>query len=391
MLNQLTDYELIGLRGDYNLSDGHAYHDINESFPDFPLTLLDIWRDSESTKVNFAEQRFKAAFSRLIGSEVLASHSSFKVSPTASNSIDLVAAYLAVKSPRIALVSPTFDNLALLLKRRGCALQLIEDNYFRSTDNATKLFAKLDSLNFDTLFLVNPNNPTGTVICQEYFSQIAEYSAQRKKTLVIDTTFRLYANNLYDERLILERSGCNYFVIDDTGKTWPTHDMKASLISYSKNCAELFELIYDEIYLCHSRFTMLVFERLFEQTFRQGITKSIHDPVNVRHAYLMSRMNSTIAIPTTDRASACLPLEWFQIKSERITDLDIVGYLAEKNVHVLPGRFFYWESNSTPPCTAFRVSLSRTIPRLYKSVERLQSAIADFEREINLESANVFF
>jgi hypothetical protein len=52
MLNQLTDYELVGLRGGYNLSDGHAYHDINENFPDFPLKLLDIWKDSESTRVN---------------------------------------------------------------------------------------------------------------------------------------------------------------------------------------------------------------------------------------------------------------------------------------------------------------------------------------------------
>ncbi|MFG5864535.1 aminotransferase class I/II-fold pyridoxal phosphate-dependent enzyme [Metapseudomonas sp. CR1201] len=390
MLNQLTDYELVGLRGGYNLSDGHAYHDINESFPDFPLALLDIWKDSESTRVNLAEQRFKASFSKLIGSDALASSSNFKVSPTASNSIDLVAAYLAVKAPRVLLVSPTFDNLALLLRRRGCKLRLIEDGYFRSSSNSARLFERLDSLDFDTLFLVNPNNPTGTVIGREYMSLIAEYCAQRRKTLVLDATFRIYANELYDDRLVLEQSGCDYFVIDDTGKTWPTHDMKASLISYSRKCAELFELIYDEVYLCHSRFTMLVFERLFEQTFSQGISKSIHDPVRVRHSYLLNRMNNTIAIPTTDRTSACLPLEWFQVKSGRIADLDIVEYLAVKDVHVLPGRFFYWEDGSRPPCTAFRVSLSRTKQKLYKSVEHLRAAIVDFEHERIVESANVF-
>ncbi len=390
MLNQLTDYELVGLRGGHNLSDGHAYHDINESFPGFPLYLPDIWKDSESTKVNVAEQRFKTAFAKLIGSESLASNSNVKVSPTASNSIDLVAAYLAIKSPRIVLVSPTFDNLALLLRRRGCELQQIEDSYFKTTSNAPKLFTKLDSLTFDTLFLVNPNNPTGTVISKEYMSRIGEYCADRQITLVLDTTFRLYANELYDERMILERSGCDYFVIEDTGKTWPTHDMKASLISYSINHVSLFELIYDEVYLCHSRFTMLVFEKLFEQTFSQGIAKSIHDPVNARHSYLISRMNNSITAPITDRISACLPLEWFQIKSENVTDLDFVEYLATKDVHVLPGRFFYWEQNSAPPCTAFRVSLSRTTPGFYKSVGRLQSAINDFELERNMESINVF-
>jgi len=389
MLNQLTDYEILGLRGGHNLSDGHAYHDIHESFPGFPSQLQDIWQESESTKVNIAELRFKASFAKLIGSEVLESLTHFKVSPTASNSIDLVAAYLAIKSPRIVLVSPTFDNLALLLQRRGCDLQLIEDSYFRTADNALRLFTKLDSLNFDTLFLVNPNNPTGTVIKEQYMQQIAGYCAERKKALVLDTTFRLYANRLYDDRAILERSGCEYFIIEDTGKTWPTHDMKASLISYSERSARLFEVIYDEVYLCHSRFTMLTFERLFDQTLKQGISKSIHDPVNFRHSFLLSRMKNTIALPTTDRRSASLPLEWFQVESTKYSDLDIVEYLATKDVHVLPGRFFYWESNSTPPCTAFRVSLSRVNSRFQKSVEHLHSALVEFESEHRMESENV--
>lgn len=39
MLQQLTDYEPLGIKGHYNLSDGHAYNDINEIFPGFPNQL----------------------------------------------------------------------------------------------------------------------------------------------------------------------------------------------------------------------------------------------------------------------------------------------------------------------------------------------------------------
>lgn len=131
MLQQLTDFELIGLQGGYNLSDGHAYHDINESFPGFPSQLPEIWRDSEMTKVHIAEERFKTALAKLIGSETLEESCHYKISPTASNSIDLIAVYLATEAPRVLLVEPTFDNLALLLRRRGCTLQSIGDEHFR--------------------------------------------------------------------------------------------------------------------------------------------------------------------------------------------------------------------------------------------------------------------
>ncbi|MBX9757064.1 MAG: aminotransferase class I/II-fold pyridoxal phosphate-dependent enzyme [Pseudomonadaceae bacterium] len=389
MLQQLTDYELVGLQGDFNLSDGHAYHDINDSFPSFPSRLSEIWRDSELTKVNIAESRFKIALAKLIGSETLEASNCYKISPTSSNSIDLVAAYLAAEAPRVLLVEPTFDNLALLLRRRGCKLQSIDDAIFSDLYRTPELFSLLDLLHFDTIFLVNPNNPTGTVIDQKYFGLIAEYCAHRNKVLVLDTTFRMYVINQYDERAQLEKSGCRYFIIEDTGKTWPTHDLKASLISYSFSCAKKFEKIYDEVYLCHSRFAMLIFESLFDLTRIKGIVPSIQTPVNTRHAYLTKQLSNSIVQPKTDRTRATLPLEWFELKAcSRFTDIDIVNYFAEKNVHVLPGSFFYW-SKKKPPYTAFRVSLSRPELKFQASVDKLKSAINHFEEDYMKEVSDV--
>ena len=390
MPQQLTDYELLGIKGHYNLSDGHAYHDINEIHPGFPNQLPEIWRDSELTKVNIAEQRFKSAFAKLINSETLEHSHCYKISPTSSNSIDLIAAYLAVQAPRVLLVEPTFDNLALLLRRRGCVLQSIDESHFRDSLNVQELFSLLDELHFDTLFLVNPNNPTGVTTGPEYLTLITDYCAQRKKTLVLDTTFRMYTLHQHDERAHLEHSGCRYFIIEDTGKTWPTHDLKTSLISYSPDCSPLFEIIYDEVYLCHSRFAMLMFEALFERTRHAGIAASIQAPVNHRHAYLVNKLSNSIVKPKTERTYATLPMEWFEFKTrDRISDIDIVNYLANKDVHVLPGSFFYW-SKKSPPYTAFRVSLARERSMFYTSVDKLKTAIDQFEYEHATRESDVF-
>ena len=390
MFQQLTDYELLGMKGHYNLSDGHAYHDINEIFPDFPTQLSEIWRDSELTKVNIAEQRFKHAFAKLINSETLEHSSHYKLSPTSSSSIDLVAAYLAVEAPRVLLVEPTFDNLALLLQRRGCILQPLDEAHLQRPLNAQELFSLFDILSFDTLFLVNPNNPTGTTIGPECLMLIADYCAQRKKILVLDTTFRMYTLHQHDERAYLELSGCHYFIIEDTGKTWPTHDLKVSLISYSRDCSPLFDIIYDEVYLCHSRFAMLMFESLFDRTRYAGIAATIQAPVNDRHAYLIKKMSASMVYPKTQRTRTTLPMEWFEMKcTERFADIDIVNYLANKDVHVLPGSFFYW-SRKRPPYTAFRVSLSRQHSMFHASVDQLSTAICQFEEEHRRTPSNVF-
>ena len=390
MLQQLTDYELLGIKGHYNLSDGHAYNDINETFPGFPNQLSEIWRDSEQTKINIAEQRFKSAFAKLINSETLEHSHCYKISPTASNSIDLVAAYLTIEAPRVLLIEPTFDNLALLLRRRGCLLQPLDETLFQNSLNAQELDSLLDQLHFDTLFLVNPNNPTGMTFGPEYLKLIADYCAQRKKTLVLDTTFRMYTLHQHDERAYLEHSGCRYFIIEDTGKTWPTHDLKASLISYSEDCARLFKTIYDEVYLCHSRFAMLMFESLFERTRHAGIAMSIQAPVNNRHRYLINKLSDSNVRPQTQRTHATLPMEWFELKtSNQLSDIDIVNHFAKTDVHVLPGRLFYW-SKKKPPYTAFRVSLSRQHSIFYASVEKLKISINQLEDEHLTKAPNVF-
>ncbi|MCY1303019.1 enduracididine biosynthesis enzyme MppP [compost metagenome] len=218
---------------------------------------------------------------------------------------------------------------------------------------------------------------------------ITEYCAQRNKILVLDTTFRLYAINRFDERAQLEQSNCRYFIIEDTGKTWPTHDLKASLISYSSKCAKRFETIYDEVYLCHSRFAMLMFETIFERSQNTGIATCIHEPMNTRHSYLIEQLSGTIAQPRTDRACATLPMEWFELKINCLmSDIYAVNYLAEKDVHVLPGNYFYWKKIK-PPHATFRVSLARPLSKFHASVDKLKIAITQFEEEHTREASNV--
>jgi len=374
MVNQLTEYELEGIRGGYNLADGHAYHSLNEMLPEYDIPLKEIWNESQKTKITTAELRFKNGFAKLISSECLANTNNFKVSPSASCSIDMIAAYLAANRRRVLLIEPCFDNLYLLLKRRGCALQPVSEDMFCGDVDENTLLADLEKLNFDTVFLVTPNNPSGKTIKETTLKLLADYCNHKNKILILDTTFRMFNRKMFDDRAILNQSKCEYFVIEDTGKTWPTHDLKCSLITYSAAPKHSFEHIYNEVFLCHSRFALLLFESLFHETIKIGIDRAIHMPAAKKLTSLTEHLPSTWLCQNST-AQSCLPLAWVEIAGHPFEEVDeLIKYLACRDIFILPGKNFYWNKLATPR-DFVRISLSREWSELKKSLTALNHAM----------------
>lgn len=135
---------------------------------------------------------------------------------------------------------------------------------------------------------------------------------------------------------------------------------------------------------------MLMFEALFEHTRYAGIAASIQAPTNERHAYLINTLSNSIVKPKIQRSHSTLPMEWFELTTpNQVSDIEFVNYLTEKDVHVLPGSFFYW-SKKSPPYTAFRVSLSRQHSMFRASVDKLNTAISNFEYEHVRQVPHVF-
>ena len=375
MLNSLTKYEYKGMNGNVNFADGHAYHNLPNEYDEITCNLEDIWLLSNQLNVVEAENKFKVSFGYLINSSDVINTANFKICPTSSNSIDIIAAYLKQESKKVLLIEPTFDNLYLLLARRGCQVEsLLEDDLIEVLKR-NALSELLDKHDFNSIFLVNPNNPTGTLLSECNMAKICSYCAEKDKQIIIDTTFRIYSKSVinYDYRL-LNDSNISYIVIEDTGKTWPTNDMKASMLVYSDDCKYLIELIYEEIYLCHSRFVLAFFSKIFDLTLRIGIRLGIHATIEERIFQLQDAIKNIPLICKTDRTMTVIPIEWIDCSATGNNDIQNQEYILSFGLHTLPGRYFYWSKDKNDFSTSMiRMSLGRSQNDFDKGLEIIRT------------------
>jgi aspartate/methionine/tyrosine aminotransferase len=209
------------------------------------------------------------------------------------------------------------------------------------------------------VFLVSPNNPTGFRLNRAEFAELCNLCAKLDKLLVVDLTFRFYAEEPYDEYEILHSSGVKYFTIEDTGKTWPTHDLKASLLAYSPDVASLARQIYEEIFLCSSGFALSLFAELFHITSEEGVEKCILDEARRRRGQVDAALAGTRYRSTSGRGAVVLPLAWLDCEDSGLSDLEVTDGLRSTGIAVLPGRHFYWNHHPSRRSNFIRLSLLR--------------------------------
>ncbi|MBC7385750.1 MAG: aspartate/tyrosine/aromatic aminotransferase, partial [Cryobacterium sp.] len=103
----LTELENLGLLSQFNFADGHADPDLQSGQTQIIRQLPEIWFESASISIREQEKRYLKAFADLANSPSFLDYSHFRICPTASNSIDIVGAWLAHHQMRVALIEPT--------------------------------------------------------------------------------------------------------------------------------------------------------------------------------------------------------------------------------------------------------------------------------------------
>ncbi|RON11797.1 aminotransferase class I/II-fold pyridoxal phosphate-dependent enzyme [Pseudomonas frederiksbergensis] len=374
--SNLTELEVFGLSAKYNLADGHSYISAEKHFNTVLSELPALWYSATEVSIPDMERLFKNKFAEYFGLEGLSKHASFSVCPTASNSIDIVGAWARSMNYRVGLVEPTFDNLAQLLRRREVELEAISEIVLA---DLILLEGLLVSKQLDVLFMVNPNNPTGTVIDSIAMSNIVELCSRLDVVLVLDTSFRFCHKSEIDEYRLLKEKSCSFVILEDTGKQWPTLDTKASLLSYSTDLEHGIRSIYEEIYLCCSNFSLRVIIAFIDATLKKGgisymqtiITKNIE----IAKAELK---NSLVTIDAVEPDST-MTVMWLDIERTGLSDLELTEYLATYGVAVLPGRYFYWNSHHSAGHNRIRIALLKPDDQFGPSMLRLKSALSELE------------
>lgn len=374
----LTDFEIKGLNYPLNLADGHASQDLSDYYGGIIAELTEIYWASKKTPVPEQQFRFFEAFARLANSpEVLGLP--FKICPTASNSIEIVGDVLANKAAFTRLVEPTFDNLALILRRRRVVLASLNENDLFWAAASASIKELLDENPCDALFLVQPNNPTGRSLDARSFRFIAEYCAERGMILVLDNSFRFYNRASFNDYRILRESNVSFIALEDTGKVWPTQELKASLLICSRDLEQLVTTLYNEVYLCSSPYTLALLERFILKTTEVGLARTIWAQADEHRYQLRRAIAETKIVVDPSSVESKISVEWLNCRALGPRDLELTGLLETYGLTVLPGRQFFWESRENSE-RQFNIRLSLMKPTLNftRAVDVFRSVLKSF-------------
>ena len=375
----LTEVEVRGLQSPFNFADGHAYQDLTSAYKEVISDLPALWEKAVCTSIPNMERWFRDRFADFYKIETLKSVKTFSICPTASNSIDIVGAWAKHKKIKIGLIEPTFDNLALLLKRRGVEIFPLTEETFR---NPRLLDQAIVDHSLEGIFTVDPNNPTGMLMSEGAFCEIVGICKSHNVVLIVDRTFRMFAKTDFDDYAICIDQGVDFITIEDTGKSWPTLDMKASILAYSESVASDLRQIYEELYLCVSNLSLAVIGSFIDATTREGGAESVQRLTQQRRAIVAEALIGTnLEVLPTD-PGCHMSICWIDCSALEMNDHQIVEYLSKFGVTVLPGCHFYWAGSLSYENNRIRISLLKPASTFYAGIAMLREALIQHLAEV---------
>jgi aspartate/methionine/tyrosine aminotransferase len=364
---KLTRHERRSLMGGANLSDGHARQDIGP-YETVVERLPEIFAEAGEAQVRDVEERFEDAFFTYGGQL-----SAVRMKPPLYNyacslSIEVVANFLRHNGLSASLIHPTFDNLADILKGAGVELHSLDQ------ERLTFGFAGR-GIPTDAVFLVCPNNPTGQSLTRRQFERIARSCAKRGKLLIVDFSFRFYSSLVeWDQYEILLSAGGDFIALEDTGKTWPTLDLKVGLTLASDRVYDDLLEVHEDLVLNVSPFTLgLLRECIGIDAALEGLG-SAQRTVEENRAILRALLADTpLTIPNE---TSTISVEWVRLPPGWRTP-DLCDWLTAHDVHVLPGMPFYWDRPALGE-SFIRVALARSTEEFAHSASELARLVGEF-------------
>lgn len=367
-MKNLTEYEHLGLNNRYNMADGHAHQSQSVSQAEIISRLPELWFEAQQAKQEDLEREFKTAFFGLAGQSFDPQADYRLLSYSASVSIEVIANFLKRHGLTVCLLNPTFDNIPCILRRVGVPVVAVNEEDIRSSS----VEAALDAVEGQALFLVCPNNPTGHAMTRAEFEAIVDHCKRTQKLLIVDFSFRFFSSFVqWDQYQLLQDSGIDFITIEDTGKTWPTLDLKVGMTGCNQALfKELFD-IHNDILLNVSPLILKVLTEYINDSRTRGLDATVHSVVQANREFLHQMLQGTILTPVT---STNLSVEWLRIEHPDIVSTRLWQYLSAQSVYVLPGTHFYWHESERGE-KFIRVALMRPAHTFRESVIAMKNAL----------------
>jgi amino acid adenylation domain-containing protein len=364
----LTRIEWTGLMAAHNLADGHA----RQGTPPQAVALIDrlpaIFRCAEDQRQLDVQNDFECTFFTAAGQpSVLDRPRSPMHHYSSSLSIEVIGNHLRLEGMSVGLLHPTFDNIHDILARHGVPLVPVTEQIFQTPEDPACW------ADFDALFLVTPNNPTGLDPAPEILEQIALECRRRGVLLIVDFSFRFFSERLdtRDTYAFFENNDIDHVGIEDVGKVWPLLDLKVGSLVSGRHRHAALQAITDDLLLNVSPFVFA----LLAEFGRADIIGHARD-ISVRNRAALEQalaggpLTVVVGGPTMSIAWVRIPDDWDCV--------EFCDWLEKRSITLLPGRPFYW-ADPEQGARHVRVALMRPAASFAASVAALADAVGDYE------------
>lgn len=357
----LTELEQRAIDSPINLSDGHPRQDPTGSQAKLICRLPEFFEIAAAEPFADIERRAQAAFLGALG-QARAPLDGGRVFSVFSSSVATMAVANVLTGHRVALIHPTFDNIHDILVRRAAIIPMSEDACVEGD------LSEVSASNATCLFVTTPNNPTGRVLDETALRRLADGCVANGLLLCLDVSFRGFdPRTQFDHYAVLEDSGADYVVIEDTGKLWPMQELKLGFVAASESmCADIDHALSD-VLLTVSPFVLTLIEMLAVDAAQGGLAE-LHSLVADNRRIVSDTVDGLDCVELLDPWSR-ISVVRLRFRSPADADQTRLG-LYERGVHVLPCRQFHW-ADQQEGAALLRVALARNRATLAEGMRRL--------------------
>lgn len=367
MDEKLTVREIPLLTEEFNLTDGHAYRKWTDAEDAIIDRATEMLREVDRRKQPSIEADYIRHLMGLTRQTYDPTGIRYLICTTASESLEIVANVLRLRRVALSLIEPCFDNVADIFERHWIHRQPFPDELLVAED----FEVRIEQVDSAAICLVSPNNPTGRMLDERRLKTLLAFCRRRNVLLIIDACFRAYVpdSQTYDQYALLRDSGVEFIVIEDTGKTWPTVELKVSVLAMSPGLyTEVFS-IYSDFLLHVSPFTIRLLTEFVKLSIANGRSE-IRNVVAQNRRALYRAISSTSLTPLEEHYCS---VSWLATGGQHAREL--VERLERYGVFVLAGNRFYW-SDPMKGQRFIRAALVRSPDVFMRACDRIAQAVA---------------
>jgi len=352
--------------GGLNLTDGHARLPLTAQQAAIVAQIPSMFTEASRRPFQEIENQAHSAFLHAVGQHSAPIGTGRILSCYSSTLATDIVARALPRGATVAVLHPTFDNIADLLVTRGLNLVPLSERAL--------LDQHWPQPPVSAVVVTHPNNPTGLVTPEGHLRSLAKHAARHGQTLIIDASFRGQVRDAqYDTYKVLDEAGADWIVIEDTGKLWPTHELKIGMLARSERTTLPIYRAFSESLLAASPVVLQLVAALAGDWTDGGYERA-RDLVERNRAAVRDAI-AEAGLALADPGSQ-ISVARVELPADGPDSAALYSHLVARGVHVLPCAPFHWADPDTG-LRFIRLSLARPFEAVAAGARMLASSFQE--------------